>query len=74
MANETKISPDLLKLVQRPAFDEKGKPLTETKRGKEVPVMRAIEPEEVLAFREYSDRVVVVTEDGQKFEAPKPKK
>lgn len=29
----------------------------------------AISPDEVISAKEYADKVVVVTEDGQKFEA-----
>jgi len=49
----TEISAALLKLVKRPG----GKEGTE----------RQVRRDEVLSFREYPDRVVVVTTDGQKF-------
>lgn len=44
------------KLVFRPPVEPDGKP---------IPIKTA----EVLAFRDYGDRVVVVTIDGQKFSA-----
>lgn len=46
------------KLVFRPPIDPDGKPVP-------------IGAKEVLAFREYDDRVVVVTVGGQKFSADK---
>lgn len=46
------------KLVSRPAVEPDGKP---------IPIKTA----EVLSFRDYGDRVVVVTVDGQKFTADK---
>lgn len=51
-------------LVKRPvpAVDKEGNPTGEFKQ---VEVKTA----EVLDFKEYDDRVVVVTRDGQKFEA-----
>jgi len=49
------------KLVFRPPAEPDGKP---------VPVGA----KEVFAFREYDDRVVVVTVDGQKFSADKAAK
>lgn len=65
----------LLKLVERPKTDERGKVVVETKKAKtkggtveiEIEVMRPIEADEVLAWRERGDQVVVVTVDGQKF-------
>ena len=45
-------------LVFRPATEPDGKPIPITAK-------------EVLDFREYDDRVVVVTVDGQKFVADK---
>lgn len=46
------------KLVSRPPVEPDGKP---------IPIKTA----EVLAFRDYGDRVVVVTIDGHKFSADK---
>ena len=57
---------DAAKLVKRtvivPPEKEGGKPTT-----KEV----AIKESEVLAFKDYGDHVVVVTDDGQKFTGEK---
>lgn len=74
MANTETIPGDLLKVVKRPETDEKGRVVTEKKRGEEVPKLRAIEADEVFAWKEYSDRVVVVTTDGQKFVGAKTAK
>ncbi len=49
------------KLVSRPPAEPDGKPIP-------------IAAKEVHAFREYDDRVVVVTVDGQKFTANKAAK
>lgn len=49
------------KLVSRPPQEEGGKPV-------------AIKVSEVLSFRDYGDRVVVVTVDGQKFSGEKAAK
>lgn len=49
------------KLVSRPPAEPDGKP---------IPIKAA----EVLSFRDYGDRVVVVTVDGQKFSADKAAK
>jgi hypothetical protein len=49
------------KLVFRPPVEPDGKP---------IPIKAA----EVLSFRDYGDRVVVVTLDGQKFSAEKAAK
>lgn len=65
------IPAELLKRVQRPKTDDKGKVVTQKKGDETVPVLRAIAPEEVFAWREYPDRVVVVTVDGQKYAAAK---
>lgn len=64
---------ELLKLVHRPKTDAKGRVVTETKRGESepVPVMRSISAGEVFAWKDYGDRVVVVTVDGQKYSAAK---
>ncbi len=52
----------LVKRDTDPILDDDGKP---TGKFKQV----AIKTAEVLDFKEYDDRVVVVTRDGQKFEA-----
>lgn len=58
----------LLKLVQRPAIDAKtGAVVVEGKGEDAKPKLRAVQAKEVFAWKEYSDRVVVVTTDGQKF-------
>ena len=49
------------KLVFRPPVEADGKPV-------------AIKPAEVLSFRDYGERVVVVTVDGQKFSAERAAK
>jgi len=51
-------------LVKRPipVFDDEGQPTGKFKQAE-------IKTAEVLDFKEYDDRVVVVTRDGQKFEA-----
>ncbi|HEX8276038.1 MAG TPA: hypothetical protein VF615_25600 [Longimicrobiaceae bacterium] len=54
----------LLKLVQRPVTNREGK-VVEERKGE--PKLRSIKADEVLSWKEYSDRVVVVTTDGQKF-------
>lgn len=46
------------RLVARPPLEAGGKPV-------------AIKADEVLSFRDYGDRVVVVTVDGQKFTGEK---
>lgn len=53
---------DAAKLVCRvvPVLNKEGKPNGETKQ-------IAVKASEVLSFRDYGDRVVVVTNDGQKF-------
>lgn len=60
---------ELLKLVQRPKTDAKGKEITQDQRGEAVPVLRAVTADEVFAWKDYGDRVVVVTTDGQKYAA-----
>lgn len=51
-------------LVKRPIpqFDDEGQPTGKFKQ-------QEVKTAEVLEFKEYADRVVVVTVDGQKFEA-----
>jgi hypothetical protein len=66
------IGAELLKLVKRPALDEKGKPKTRKENGEEVPVMRGIGANEVHAWRATETHVHVTTIDGQKFSAEKP--
>ena len=46
----------------KPKRDEAGALVTETK-------LKPVGASEVLAFRDYGDRVVVVTVDGQKFDS-----
>lgn len=60
---------DAAKLVSRevPIFDKEKKPTGETKQ-------IAVKANEVLSFRDYSDRVVVVTTDGQKLTGSKAAK
>lgn len=78
MTKET-IPGELLELVQRPAFKD-GKPATETKKRRErgetievvVPVMRAIEEEEVFDWAASDTAVTVVTKDGHKYRAARP--
>lgn len=57
---------DAAKLVSRPVpvIGEDGKPTGKTKD-------QPISEKEVLSFKDYGDRVVVVTTDGQKFEGAK---
>ncbi|MBK6742519.1 MAG: hypothetical protein IPG66_05880 [Hydrogenophilales bacterium] len=57
------------KLVTRdvPVLGKDGKPTGETAK-------KAIKADEVLSFRDYGDRVVVVTVDGQKFTGEKAAK
>lgn len=60
----------LLKLVQRPVTNKDGKPVMD----KGEPKLRQVKADEVLDWREYSDRVVVVTIDGQKYVGAKETK
>lgn len=62
------IPAQLLALVERPRLDEKGKPAVKDDK----PVMRKIAAKEVLGWRDHGDRVVMVTDDGQKFSADVP--
>lgn len=57
------------KLVTRdvPVLGKDGKPTGETAK-------KAVKADEVLSFRDYGDRVVVVTVDGQKFTGEKAAK
>lgn len=70
-----RIPKKLLDLVGRPRRDKHGNVVRRTvkRRGEEIEevVRDPISEDEVLAWREYPDRVVVVTTDGQKFDAPK---
>lgn len=66
-----KIPADQLKLVQRPALDKQGRPVTEKKGKEDVVKMRAIKPDEVLSWRSSDDEIVITTTDGQKFRAAK---
>jgi hypothetical protein len=61
-----RIPAPLLKLVQRPVLKD-GKVVMEGSGEKATPKLRAIKPGEVFAWREYPDRVAVVTDDGRKF-------
>lgn len=60
---------DAAKLVSRvaPVLNKEGKPSGETKQ-------IAVKASEVLSFRDYGDRVVVVTNDGQKLTGDKAAK
>jgi len=60
---------DAAKLVCRvaPALNKEGKPTGETKQ-------IAVKASEVLSFCDYGDRVVVVTNDGQKLTGEKAAK
>ncbi|MBX3588845.1 MAG: hypothetical protein KF796_19610 [Ramlibacter sp.] len=67
---------DAAKLVKRtvhvrePKTNRDGSPVTDSAgkpQFKEYDKFVAIEPNEVLSFRDYGTHVVVVTKDGQKF-------
>lgn len=49
-----------------PKVDDEGKPTGETAK-------KPVAAEEVFAFRDYGDHVVVVTVDGRKLRGDKPK-
>lgn len=60
------IPPALRKLVDRPVMKD-GKVVM---NGSE-PKTREIQLKEVVSWKEYADRVVIVTDDGQKFTGEK---
>lgn len=74
LVGTAKIPERLLGLVERPRI-RAGQVVTESRRVRrgsdtveeEVPVLRAVRADEVFAWREFEDHVVVVTTDGQKF-------
>lgn len=78
LVGRAQIPEPLLELVKRPVM-EQGVIVMETVtvgRGKnarteEFPALRDIDPDEVLAWRQYGDQVVVVTTDGQRFSGRK---
>lgn len=73
-ATKERISAELLKLVTRPATRDDGSVVMEGKGEDAKPKQRPIQAKEVLDWKEYEDRVVVVTTDGQKFTGEKPSK
>jgi hypothetical protein len=73
-ATNGRISAELLKLVQRPETGKDGEVVMEGKGENARPKLRPVRAKEVLDWREYEDRVVVVTTDGQKFTGEKPSK
>lgn len=72
VAETTTIPADLLALVERPQVKDGKVVMTKKKNGDEVPVLRAIDAEEVIAWLETDTEVVVVTVDGQRYRGVKP--
>lgn len=66
---------DAAKLVHRMVArtDENGKPILD-KEGNPVGVKAPVKTDEVMAFAEYDDKVVVVTAAGEKLTYEKPAK